>query len=95
MAVTRLERKGRKNKTVAKKRKSSIKRLCAIPVIKNVDIKALKAEIMQKNNEASIKTENENISSPEKENISSDENETSIKNENVSSPEEENVSSDE
>jgi hypothetical protein len=44
MAVTRLERKGRKNKTVAKKRTAKIKLLSTKPVIKNVDIDAIKAE---------------------------------------------------
>ncbi len=44
MAVTRLERKGRKNKTVAKKRVNAMKRLSTQPVIKNVDVEAIKAE---------------------------------------------------
>jgi len=44
MAVTRLERKGRKNKNVAKKRVATIKRLSAAPAIKNVDIEAIKEE---------------------------------------------------
>lgn len=44
MAITRLERKGRKNKTVSKKRTSAIKRLSATPVVKNVDVEAIKAE---------------------------------------------------
>lgn len=44
MAVTRLERKGRKNKNVAKKRVNTMKRLSTKPVIKNIDIEAIKAE---------------------------------------------------
>ena len=44
MAVTRLERKGRKNKNVAKKRVNTMKRLSTKPVIKNVDVDAIKAE---------------------------------------------------
>lgn len=42
MAVTRLKRKGKKNKTVSSQRTSAIKRLTATPVIKNVDVEALK-----------------------------------------------------
>ena len=44
MAVTRLERKGRKNKNVAKKRVNTMKRLATKPVIKNIDVEAIKAE---------------------------------------------------
>lgn len=44
MAVTRLERKGRKNKSVAKRKTDNIKRLSASPVIKKVDVEAIKAE---------------------------------------------------
>ncbi len=43
MAITRLERKGRKNKSRAKARVATIKRLSSTPVIKNVDIEAIKA----------------------------------------------------
>ena len=42
MAVTRLKRKGRRNKNKSSQRISSIKLLTAKPVIKNVDIDALK-----------------------------------------------------
>ncbi len=42
MAVTRLERKGRRNKSRAKNRVNSIKRLSAVPTIKNVDIEEIK-----------------------------------------------------
>ena len=44
MAVTRLERKGRKNKNVAKNRVATIQRLSFVPVIKNVDVDAIKKE---------------------------------------------------
>lgn len=44
MAVTRLERKGRKNKARAKARVERIKLLNQRPVIKNVDVEAIKAE---------------------------------------------------
>ena len=44
MAVTRLERKGRKNKSRAKARVATIKRLNQAPVLKNVDVEAIKAE---------------------------------------------------
>jgi hypothetical protein len=44
MAVTRLERKGRKNKARAKARVKRIKLLNQRPVIKNVDVEAIKAE---------------------------------------------------
>ena len=42
MAITRLERKGRKNKSRAKNRIKTIKRLNAVPVIKNVDVEEIK-----------------------------------------------------
>lgn len=48
MAVTRLERKGRKNKNVAKNRVNTIKRLNAFPAIKKVDIEAIKEEFAGK-----------------------------------------------
>lgn len=47
MAVTRLKRKGRRNKLNASKRLSSIKLLTATPVIKNVDVEELKKGFSQ------------------------------------------------
>lgn len=47
MAVTRLKRKGRRNKLTASKRLSSIKLLTATPVIKNVDVEELKKGFSQ------------------------------------------------
>lgn len=44
MAVTRLERKGRRNISRAKNRVSNIKRLNTVPTIKNVDVEAIKKE---------------------------------------------------
>ena len=57
MAVTRLERKGRKNKSVAKRKTANIKRLSAAPVIKKVDVNQIKAEFRsQKANPGSAAT---------------------------------------
>ena len=39
MAVTRLQRKARKNKLRSTQRKATMKRLLAMPVIKNIDAK--------------------------------------------------------
>lgn len=44
MAVTRLKRKDRKNKARANNKQRVIKQLLATPVIKNVDVEALKAQ---------------------------------------------------
>ena len=55
MAITRLERKGRKNKAVAKKRVSRIKLLSQLPPIKNVDVDAIKAEFESKKSKPSKK----------------------------------------
>ncbi len=48
MAVTRLERKGRRNISRAKRAKQVIKSLNSKPVIKNVDIEAIKEEFSKK-----------------------------------------------
>jgi len=48
MAVTQLARKGRVNKTRARQRQQLIKLLSAQPVIKNVDIEAIKQEFAAK-----------------------------------------------
>lgn len=48
MAVTRIERKQRKSKTLAKKKINTIKRLNAVPPIKKVDVEAIKAEFAKK-----------------------------------------------
>ena len=57
MAVTRLERKGRKNKNVAKKRVALIQRLSFVPVIKNVDVDAIKKEFDAKKLKPEVKAE--------------------------------------
>jgi len=44
MAVTRLKRKDRKNKARSNNKHRIIKQLLATPVIKNVDVYALKAQ---------------------------------------------------
>ncbi|MDW7690606.1 hypothetical protein R9C00_22395 [Flammeovirgaceae bacterium SG7u.111] len=44
MAITRLKRKAKRNKSRAKNRVETIKRLNAKPVIKNVDIEDLKKD---------------------------------------------------
>ena len=43
MAVTRLKRKGRKNRAVAINKQEAIKRLTAKPTIVKVDVEELKA----------------------------------------------------
>lgn len=44
MAVTRLKRKEKKNKSVAKARMANIKLLTKVPVIKKVDLEELKKQ---------------------------------------------------
>lgn len=48
MGVTRLKRKDRVNKAVANNRVAEIKRLQQKPIIKNVDVEAIKAEFASK-----------------------------------------------
>jgi len=48
MGVTRLKRKDRVNKAVANNRVAQIKRLQQKPIIKNVDVEAIKAEFAAK-----------------------------------------------
>jgi hypothetical protein len=48
MAVTRLERKVKRNRINAVKRQNRIKQLLKKPVIKNVDIEAVKASFANK-----------------------------------------------
>jgi hypothetical protein len=42
MGVTRLKRKERRNRAVANNRQTVIKQLTLVPVIKNVDVEAIK-----------------------------------------------------
>lgn len=44
MAVTRLKRKAKRNKTRAAVRQATMKNLNAKPVLKSVDVEAIKAE---------------------------------------------------
>tara|TARA_X000001036_G_scaffold419808_1_gene440006 strand:+ start:3660 stop:3884 length:225 start_codon:yes stop_codon:yes gene_type:complete len=48
MTITRLERKGLRNVSRAKRKKQIIKSLSKIPVIKNVDVDAIKKEFDSK-----------------------------------------------
>lgn len=50
MGVTELKRKGRKNKSNASNRVASIKNLLRTPIVKNVDVEAIKAEFEAKKN---------------------------------------------
>jgi hypothetical protein len=49
MGVTRLKRKGKRNKSIANARVAKIKQLTLRPVIKNVDIEKIKEEFASKN----------------------------------------------
>lgn len=57
MAVTRLVRKAKKNRSVSKKRIANIKRLTSKPVIKNVDIEQIKEEFAKKKAKPAPKAE--------------------------------------
>lgn len=48
MAVTRLKRKGLRNKARAKQRQEAIKKFTHLPPIQKVDVEAIKAEFAQK-----------------------------------------------
>ncbi|MDR2402263.1 MAG: hypothetical protein LBD32_02265 [Cytophagales bacterium] len=48
MAVTRLQRRQKKNRINSTKRQQTVKDLLNHPVIKNVDVEALKAEFEKK-----------------------------------------------
>lgn len=50
MGVTRLKRKDRRNAARANKRVEDIKRISAKPVIKNVDVEAIKASFAKNAN---------------------------------------------
>ncbi len=63
MAVTRLERKHRKNRARANNRKRIIKQISWKPTIRNVDVEAIKKEFAEKNQSpASQKEEAQNKS---------------------------------
>ena len=48
MAVTRLKRKGLRNKLKSQVRKQKIKKLTTQPPIKNIDVEKIKAEFEKK-----------------------------------------------
>jgi hypothetical protein len=51
MAVTRLQRKAKRNKLKAAQRQAQIKQLLSKPVIKNIDIDKIKTAFLHKNKE--------------------------------------------
>ncbi|WP_448528606.1 hypothetical protein [Raineya sp.] len=53
MAVTRLQRKNRKNIARAKARNKAISRLIALPPMKKVDVEAIKKEFAEKKGQKS------------------------------------------
>ena len=67
MAVTRLERKGRKNKLVAKKRTHKIKSLTAKPVIKNIDVEEIKESFKKSKTETKPKAKKAKAEAPKEE----------------------------
>ncbi|MDX2304358.1 MAG: hypothetical protein NW226_16250 [Microscillaceae bacterium] len=59
MAVTRLKRKGRRNRAIANNKVAKIKQLSWKPIIKNVDVEAIKQEFAAKKEGAISTTQNE------------------------------------
>ncbi len=55
MAITRLKRKAKRNKTRASVRQANIKRLNTKPVIKSVDVEAIKEEFEKKSSKPAKK----------------------------------------
>ena len=55
MAITRLKRKGRRNILKAKNKRKAIKRLKAVPVIRNIDVEAIKKEFSKKSSKVEEK----------------------------------------
>jgi hypothetical protein len=48
MAVTELKRKGRRNRAIANNKTNAIKQLLRRPIIRNVDVEAIKASFTEK-----------------------------------------------
>ncbi|QJW89858.1 hypothetical protein HNV11_10960 [Spirosoma taeanense] len=48
MGITELKRKGRRNRAIANNKTAAIKQLLRKPVIKNVDVEAIKASFAEK-----------------------------------------------
>lgn len=66
MGVTRLKRKDLRNKSKANNRVSRIKQLTATPVIKNVDVEAIKASF-KKSDDKKVTSKAEKAEATEKE----------------------------
>ena len=64
MAVTRLKRKGLRNKANAATRLTNIKRLTAVPVIKNVDVEAIKEEFAKGGSKPAAKAKKKEAAEP-------------------------------
>jgi len=69
MAVTRLERKGLRNKARAKARKQRIKELSKQPPIKNIDVEAIKEEFAKKSGKPVAKKESKKEEAPKAEGV--------------------------
>lgn len=67
MAVTRLKRKAKRNKSKAAARQAKIKRLNTKPVIESVDVEAIKEEFAKKGSKGSAKAEKKEEKPAEKE----------------------------
>lgn len=65
MAVTRLKRKDRRNKAVAKNKVARIQQLNSKPVIKNVDVEAITEEFASKGKK--VKTAAKKVEEPKEE----------------------------
>ncbi len=72
MAITRLERKGLRNVSRAKRKKRIIKSLCKVPVIKNVDLDTIKKEFDLKSKTKSDKNLKKKDSTDKKKNSKKD-----------------------
>ncbi len=66
MAVTRLERKLKRDRAKAKRRIATMKRLNSLPPVKNIDIEAIKAEFEKKKGGSASKVANSKESSAPK-----------------------------
>ena len=66
MAVTRLKRKGLRNKARAKQRQEAIKEFTRLPPIKKVDVEAIKAEFAKNGKSSKPKKETSASASADK-----------------------------
>ena len=67
MAVTRLKRKAKRNKSRASARQAKIKRLSSKPVIESVDVEAIKEEFDAKAGKGKAKAAKKEEKAPAKE----------------------------